>query len=192
MNVYLSAIQQCTENHSIESLEPQFRKATANMIAAYEVCKKSYDTLSEEDKKSLSFVVATYFGEVSSSLEFLTTLKETNLAKPILFQNSLHNSTLGFVSIQLGITGPALTISADEKTDQAVVNTAKGLLSLTDHVLVCYVDIIPDFIKKYYHISFPQLDKNLGFAKSFILSKKCLNNAVEINLKNFRETDVCN
>lgn len=192
MTTYLSSIQLYKEMPlDYTTIDAQFRKATSNMIAAYDVCKKSYESLSEDERKSLSLIVVTYFGEVSSSLEFLTTLKQSQLAKPILFQNSLHNSTLGFISIQLGLTGPAITLSADELTDQAVSSTTKGLLTLTDHVLVCYVDLVPDFLKKYYNTTFPQLEKNLGFAKSFILSKKHVENSIVVNLDNFRINDVC-
>lgn len=157
-----------TQIHSIN--DPIFRKATHNMIAALKVCEESCSHLTEDQKNSLAVVVMTQFGEVSSSLEFLTTLKEQNLAKPILFQNSLHNSTLGFITIHLKITGPALTLSADKNSDQAITNTIKSLLSLTDQVLFCSVDIIPEYLKKNYEMAFPDSKIHLGWARSVIIS----------------------
>ncbi|MFZ3231628.1 MAG: beta-ketoacyl synthase chain length factor [Pseudobdellovibrio sp.] len=186
--VYLSDYFEINESQiPTDLIDPAYRKATANMIGAVDVCKKSISTLNEEEKKSLSFIVATHFGEVSSSLEFLTTLHDQKIAKPILFQNSLHNSTLGFASIQLGLTGPAFTISADKNTDQAVSKTAKSLLHLSDTVLICYVDIVPDFLKKNYGICFPEIEPHLGWARSFLISKNnhhC-NSPVPITLDNF-------
>lgn len=173
---YISCFNQIEEkdinqNHA----DPAFRKATANMAGAFQVCQKTLSALNDIQKNSLSVIVATYFGEVSSSLEFLTTLHEQKIAKPILFQNSLHNSTLGFISIQLGLQGPAFTISADQKTEHSVALTAHSLLNLTDHVLVCYVDIVPEYLKKNYEKAFPQLSHHLGWARSFLLSNQKIN-----------------
>ncbi len=172
MNIRYEGYHEMTESEiNLEILDPAFRKATSNMIAAHAVCQKTLAGLTEAQKKSLSFIVATHFGEVSSSLEFLTTLKESKMAKPILFQNSLHNSTLGFVSIQLGLTGPCFTLSADEKTDEAVANTAEALLPLTENVMICYVDMIPAFLKENYAQSFPSLSLHLGWARSVVICK---------------------
>jgi hypothetical protein len=173
---------------------PLFRKATANMLAAYYACKKSVEALTDVQKSSLSFIVATSFGEVSSSLEFLTNLHDSKIAKPILFQNSLHNSTLGFVAIQLGLTGPALTISADANTDQAIGDTASALLHVTENVLVCVVDIVPAYLKENYLLSFPHLRSNLDWARSFVLSsQKPVNDkkiVTECSLLNFNCAEV--
>lgn len=185
---YISSFNQVEEkdinpNHA----DPTFRKATANMAGAYQVCQKTLGDLTDQQKSSLSVIVATYFGEVSSSLEFLTTLHEQKIAKPILFQNSLHNSTLGFISIQLGLTGPAFTISADQKTEQAVALTAHSLLNLTDYVLVCYVDVVPEYLKKNYEKAFPELGRHLGWARSYLLSNQKVNGtSVEIDSAGFK------
>lgn len=191
MNANLSSFFEIQEKHIGKDVsDPAFRKATLNMLGALNVCQNSLNSLGLNNTASVSFVVATLFGEVSSSLEFLTTLHEQNIAKPILFQNSLHNSTLGFVSIQLGLQGPAFTLSADQKTDQAVSNTVNSLLHLTDHVLVCYVDIIPDYLKENYSIAFPDFEPHLGWARSFVISKNPVQNnlAKQIEVLDFNFT----
>lgn len=155
-------------------IDPAFRKATLNMIAAHTVCQKSLHSFQKNNphiqKNQIATIVATHFGEVSSSLEFLTTWHDNQLAKPILFQNSLHNSTLGFISIQLGLTGPALTLSADKKTDESVFYTAHALLQTAPFVLICYVDMVPTYLKDNYIRAFPYLKPHLGWARSVILS----------------------
>ncbi len=175
MKSYLSSFSEVHENDLKDlSADPKFRKATLNMMAAHQACAKTLAGLSEEEKKSLAVVVSTNFGEVSASLDFLTSLVETGIAKPILFQNSLHNSTLGFVSIAFGLQGPALTVSADRFSDSAVMNTVSGLLQVSDKVLVCFVDVIPDFLKKYYNLAFPYHQTHFEWARSFIVSKEVL------------------
>ncbi|MBC7741435.1 MAG: beta-ketoacyl synthase chain length factor [Bdellovibrionaceae bacterium] len=172
MNVSLSSFYEMHESTlAVDAENPLFRKATSNMIAAYTVCEKALRALTPDQKKSVSLIVSTQFGEVSSTLEFLTTFYDSKIAKPILFQNSLHNSTLGFVSIQLNLTGPALTLSADERINEALAETAAGLLSLTDHVLVCQVDMVPDFVKENYAVAYPHLKDHLGWARAFLISK---------------------
>lgn len=168
------------EQIDLSQIEPHFRKATLNMIAAHHVCQKSVQAFKKShpqlDLSQLATLVATHFGEVSSSLEFLTTWHDSQLAKPILFQNSLHNSTLGFVSIQLGLTGPAMTISADIKMDESVFYTAHALLQTTPFVLICYVDMVPTYLKENYIRAFPYLKPHLGWARSVILTAENLEN----------------
>ena len=40
----------------------------------------------------------------------------------------MHNSTLGFVSIRLGLRAPYLTLSADQFTEKVILDTAEALL----------------------------------------------------------------
>ncbi len=189
MLVKISGFNEMNEAHIPKDLaDPVFRKATANMMAAYLVCKKALSHFTAEEKKSFALIVSTQFGEVSSSLDFLTTYYDLQIAKPILFQNSLHNSTLGFITIQLGLTGPALTLSADERMDEAINETARGLLSLVSHVLVCQVDIVPDFVKENYAVAYPHLKNHLGWARAFVISQNDATlaaNSIDTDLSKF-------
>lgn len=170
---------------------PQYRKATDNMIASSVCCAKTFALNPGFKKSDLALILATYFGEVSSSLDFLTTLHDQNIARPISFQNSLHNSTLGFISIEHKIIGPAITVSADLQTDSAVMNTAHALLQMSSQVLVCYVDMIPHFLAENYEQAMPQLKESFGWARAFIIGPQKSNNSrfELINQDNFNLTD---
>lgn len=149
---------------NLDQLDPAFRKATLNMalatLASDEVLKKIPDV----PRDQISFVLATHFGEVATTMDFLETYRDSQLARPLLFQNSLHNSSLGFACIHLGLTGPAITVSADRETHAAALSTAENLLGLTPYVLVCYVDCLPAPLAPYYLASFPFLKEHLDQA----------------------------
>ncbi|MBK7962175.1 MAG: beta-ketoacyl synthase chain length factor [Bdellovibrionales bacterium] len=81
----------------------------------------------QTSKQDVSMVLATHFGEVGSTLDFL----RTSPSSPTLFQNSLHNSTLGFASVTLGLTSPGMTISCDSETYSSSLLMAETLLNMT-------------------------------------------------------------
>ena len=155
----------------LETLDPSYRKATVNMALACLACENLLKLHPEIPRGDISFILATHFGEVHSTLEFLKTYHETQVPRPILFQNSLHNSTLGFTSIQLGLTGPAMTVSADAETEKATYELADSLFELSPYVLVCFVDYVPESLMAYYEQSFPFIKKYLNQASSFLYSR---------------------
>lgn len=157
----LDEIQDYVEN-------PTFRKASSNMALASLACAKLLERHTLVDKQELSFVLGTAFGEVASSLGFLKTQKEEGIARPNLFQNSLHNSTLGFVTIHLGLTGPAVTVSAGKDTIASTRQTAQTLLVLTDYVLGCTIDVTPSYLNQYYQDAFPELQSAIGKAHCWL------------------------
>ena len=96
------------------SLDPIFRKATTNMKLACKgitlaliflkkelLVERQLLTNLEKSGLSLSIELNTLFGEFETTLEFEYNLIVQNLGRPLLFQNSLHHSTIGFVSILL-------------------------------------------------------------------------------------------
>ena len=148
---------------------PAFRKATVNMIAADFVCKSVLESLPENSKNDLGFVLGTRFGEIRSTLEFLSAYDQNKPLSPIHFQNSLHNSTLGFLCINHKITGPALTISAGSNTEQALMDTAHAISLSSSYILICTVDSIPESLKENYFSAHPELKKHDGWARAFLL-----------------------
>ena len=146
-----------------DQLAPTFRRATKNMTLATLACQEILKTLPESVcKNEISVVLGTHFGEVPSTLDFLTGVT----ASPTLFQNSLHNSTLGFVTVTLGFTGPAVTVSCDRETLPAVQAVAESLLLLTPYTLVCLVDYVPAALKGLYL-------KNQPFAENHVDKATC-------------------
>lgn len=152
--------------------DPNYRRATSNMILAHQACAQILNNNPHIKKYDLSFVLGTAFGEVESSLNFLKTYKEEGLARPHLFQNSLHNSTLGFVTLQLGLTGPSITVSQGAETQIASERVASTLLSLTKSVLICVVDVVPEDLIPYYKESFPNIDLQLSMARCWIWKRE--------------------
>lgn len=151
--------------------EPSYRKATMNMVLATKVCHRALEKHQEIDKLRLAFVLGTAFGEVTSSLNYLKQLRSENLASPNLFQNSLHNSTLGFVTLQLGLRGPAITVVNGEETVQATKIVSQSMLALSDYVLGCVIDIVPDKLNQSYVRQFPAFEGQLGIAQSWLWKK---------------------
>jgi hypothetical protein len=73
-------------------------------------------------------VLASTSGELDTSADFMSTWAKSRMARPLLFQNSLHNATTGFASIHFKITGPVFTMSALEASPQECLETAEALL----------------------------------------------------------------
>ena len=96
---------------------PAFRKATPAMMlthAAVNTLLESHPEIREKLKaepKRFGLVLSSAFGELETTIDFLKTLADAGIARPLLFQNSLHNSTSGFASIHFHITGPVVTVS---------------------------------------------------------------------------------
>ncbi len=154
-----------------EEMGAVYRKATLSMMMACLVCEQAIQKISNVPKNEIAFILGTHFGEVDSTLEFLSTYNETQIARPILFQNSLHNSTLGFTSIQLGLTGPALTVSTDHETERASMLLADTFLETNPYVMLCFVDYIPEPLIPFYLERFPFLKNSLNRATCLLYSR---------------------
>ena len=164
-----------------------FRKATINMTMAYTVCRKALNSIPDISADQISVVIATHFGEVQSTLDFLSNYNETQTPSPILFQNSLHNSTLGFIAIQLGLTGPALTISLAEQTETSLELLVESLIDLGDAVIICFVDFIPHELQQLYLENFPFLKNTLNKAVAFTFISSELNSKVKLKTLPFEK-----
>ncbi len=132
---------------------PEFRKATRNMLLSYASVMEAIAPLQEFILKNsfldFGYVLGTSHGELDVTIDFLKNLAETNVARPILFQNSLHNSTAGFISLQLKIEGPTLTVSQHFLSGENALDMAMLLLeqSRCQYCLVTGVDgCIPRFL----------------------------------------------
>lgn len=173
MSQYLIKSCQISANEiNLQELEPEFRKATLNMVLATFAMKTVLREAQDVPRHQIATIVGTHFGEVESSLDFLSTYRQSKITRPILFQNSLHNSTLGFASIQLGLTGPGMTISTDDLTVRAVANCAESLLTTSEYVLICFVDYIPSALVESYQRKHPFLQQHLNLARAFLLTRK--------------------
>lgn len=108
---------------------PAWRKATRNMIMATASLERALDGLPlERLRDDMGLVVGSSSGELETSAEFLTTLSKTKVARPLLFQNSLHNATTGFASIHFRLTGPSFTVSSGCETPGEALRLARLLV----------------------------------------------------------------
>ncbi len=165
----------------LDELPSSFRKATLNMALAYTVCNKALKSLPGLNTENVSFVIATHFGEVQSTLDFLSIYSETGVPSPILFQNSLHNSTLGFVAIQLALTGPAMTISLAVQTESSMKLLVDSLVDLSGAVIICFVDCLPDQLQQHYLEIFPFLQNTLNKAIAYAFINAELKDRLKLN-----------
>lgn len=114
---------------SVYPRDPSFRKATAGMIMGYAALEPLLRTLDRKvNLEKVAFVLGSSSGELSVTNEFLKTLDTQGIARPLLFQNSLHNATLGFLALKIGLTGPTVSVSNRHFTAENCLETASILL----------------------------------------------------------------
>ncbi len=126
--------------------EPAFRKATSNMILSTVACKQALaaaaSPVSMIGPEREMLLLGSALGEFEATKDFLTALYNEDLARPFLFQNSLHNSILGFLTIQLNWLGPGMSLSNGDRTAQDLVEMAARFLAgnEADTALICMTD----------------------------------------------------
>ena len=108
-----------------------WRKATRNMIMATASIQRALDQAPgwlEKANDETGLVLGSNSGELETSSDFLMTLSKSGMARPLLFQNSLHNATTGFASIQYKLTGPTFSVSSGARMPAESLLTARALL----------------------------------------------------------------
>lgn len=111
---------------------PAWRKATRNMLMSAISIERTLQRAKgwiEKANDHTGLVLNSSSGELDTSSEFLTTLARSGLARPVLFQNSLHNATTGFVSIHFKLTGPTFSISSGASGPRESLNLAESLIN---------------------------------------------------------------
>jgi acetyl-CoA acetyltransferase len=113
--------------------QPAFRKATRNMALAFAAADAALAVIDRETLPAHApenaLVLGTCFGELDTTREFLDGFYEQKLARPLLFQSSLHNATTGFLAIQLKLTGPSFTLTRGVSSGLAALELAAALCS---------------------------------------------------------------
>jgi hypothetical protein len=92
---------------------PENRKKTINTLLAREVIKDLVTDFYGKDHSNFQFdfILCTGDGELNQTFQFYQNLALKNYARPILFQNSLHNSTLGALSLEVSGMRLGMSIS---------------------------------------------------------------------------------
>lgn len=132
---------------------PEFRKCTPKMQLASVSIRRALESLQKHkngsalvDRGALGFVLNSGYGELEATTGFLKTFSETGVARPMMFQNSLHNSTTGFCAIHFGLEGPALTLNHRVFGGEHAILLAETLLvdGDCDACLVTTVETVPE------------------------------------------------
>lgn len=149
LQVLSAAVGEASALPELEA-SPDFRKATRSMTLGYAALHGALQALGPRavaEDIELGLALGTCFGELGTTKEFLTSLAERGMARPLLFQNSLYNSIAGFLAIQLKITGPAFTVSHELRSGLDALELAATLCQagVCDVCLVATVDArVPD------------------------------------------------
>jgi 3-oxoacyl-(acyl-carrier-protein) synthase len=133
---------------SVDALlkRPDFRKATLNMALACDAVRAVEAKLGDGWFKTrgdrTALVLGTAHGELEATTIFLRGLGQDGTARPFIFQNSLHNATMGFVSQRFGLRGPGVTVSNGDSSGPDAIETGLDLLEepTIDFVLVVAVE----------------------------------------------------
>lgn len=156
--------------------EPDYRKATPNMMMAAQSAQRVFSELPTESlsllKDKMAFVLGTALGEIETTMEFLTTLQSTGVARPVLFQNSLHNAILGFLTILLRVQGPSTTVSLGADTFKASLEAAELFLQISPIVLVTQVEYGHPLLNEMLMNSSMREWKKMQFASSYLFANK--------------------
>jgi len=91
-----------------------FRKATLNMklsTLALQQALEPLASLKNDLSDKMTLFLGTGHGEFNATLDFLKGWAQQKFARPFLFQNSLHNSTTGFLCLNQGYQAPSCTVS---------------------------------------------------------------------------------
>jgi len=129
--------------------QPNLRRATKNMVFSKRLLDKLFEVQPAHtksiSKNRMALVLGTAHGEIGATTDYFRAYTLEQIAKPIHFQNSLHNSTLGFLSIHYQLTGPTFAVSTLNENYFGALSAAKDslLLKECDLAIALCIDWVP-------------------------------------------------
>ena len=123
--------------------KPSFRKASLNMKLAFFAMNAALKEagLDSSQLESAGFVLGSSYGELVQTKEFLKAWAKEKLARPLLFQSSLHNGTLGFLSLEFGLRGPSFTVSHQYLTGEKALELGMDLIA-DQAAEICFISAV--------------------------------------------------
>jgi Beta-ketoacyl synthase, N-terminal domain len=122
--------------------EPRLRRLTRLELMALAAVRQALGPKAET--QTLALVLGTGYGELTATTDFLEGMatRGAEFGSPLAFQQSVHHSPAGQISIFLGAKGPALTTSARELSGESALQVALTLLDTgrAERVLVVAAD----------------------------------------------------
>lgn len=120
------------EDYNLKKTDLNNRKSTKNMIMASSAIEKAISDFKErweEVSDECGLFLSTSYGEFESSVHFYDGLVNKNRARPIFFQNSLHNSTLGKLSILFNLNNYcALLCGTEDNQEEQMIQMCKDYI----------------------------------------------------------------
>lgn len=128
------------EDLSALQCQDVYRRATRSSILADIAVEKALQ--SGRPLGRLGLVLGTSHGELERTYDFLKEIYETDTARPLFFQNSLHQATLGFLTKRHSIVDTALSLTCGVESGNKALETAVDILNSNwvDACLVVGVD----------------------------------------------------
>jgi hypothetical protein len=117
------------------------RKKSQNMLLASRTVEDILNQMQNVTgfaETELDLIFCSGEGEIEQTFEFYKNLAQ-NRARPILFQNSLHNSTLGSLSLEVPKIASGITVSNGDLSFETAIDVALSSQS-TNPVLILGVD----------------------------------------------------
>jgi hypothetical protein len=119
------------------------RKKSSNMLFAIAAANDIFEQLKTHDflKNTLIDVIfCTGEGELSQTLDFYKNLANGERARPLVFQNSLHNSTLGALSLTVSHIASGTTLSNGDISFEMALDSALASTS-SNPILIIGTDV---------------------------------------------------
>lgn len=110
-----------------EVLSVEDRKKSQNMTYAISVAKDllhQIDGVHELADSPLDMIFCTGEGEIAQTFEFYKNIANGERARPLVFQNSLHNSTLGALSLAIPNISSGVTLSNGDVSFEMALDLA--------------------------------------------------------------------
>jgi 3-oxoacyl-(acyl-carrier-protein) synthase len=125
------------------------------MILSSLVVENIFSQIQERPVR-IGAVLGSDLGEFESTRDFLKALAEEIGARPLPFQNSLHSSTLGFLSLSFQLTGPCISLSTGALSGWRALETAALLIESKDcdACIALQVDLTPSDLREVIPSSF--------------------------------------
>ena len=123
------------------------RKKSANMVLASKILIELLEqTKKQFSLESVNVIFTSSEGELGQTFDFFKNLAQGR-ARPILFQNSLHNSTLGALSLELPHIASGVTLSNGDICFESAIDMALASPSPLP-VMIVGVDVYNPQIQK--------------------------------------------
>jgi 3-oxoacyl-(acyl-carrier-protein) synthase len=140
------------ETFKIPELKRMRRRSDKLSMSMYLAAKEAIENASLTTNKDIALITLTSFGAYVTTFRFLDGLLDFGFdaPSPTQFSNSVHNAPAFYISSQLNITGPTLSLNGFNHSFSQALNIASSYLNQIDCnnvLLVCSDEICNEYLK---------------------------------------------